>query len=435
MAPFTLHSFPRAIIHIDADAFFVSCEVAKNPSLRGKPVITGAERGIASAMSYEAKARGVTRAMKVSEIKKVCPDVIILPSDYETYSLYSKRMNSIVRRYTTQVEEYSIDECFADITGLRRPLRMSYEAIAERIKRDLETELGITFSFGLAPSKVLAKVASKWKKPAGLTVIPARDAHVFLAQLGAGKVWGIGPQTEAHLLKHGVKTALDFAQKSEAWVTQNLTKPHQEIWHELRGTAVYELVTEEKHDYQSISKTKTFTPPSKDRAFVFSQLSKNIENACIKARRHNLASQEAHCFLKTQEFRYRGITLTLSRPTSAPQEIIALVKERFPALFQPGVLYRATGVVLGKLSEPRGSQLDLFGSAIHAERIDEVNKALDRLDAKYGKHTVFLGSSLSALTTPTHHGARGGTTQRFANIFKGETKRQHLRIPMLGEAH
>ena len=131
MESFTLHSFPRAILHVDGDAFFVACEVAKNPALRGKPVVTGGERGIASAMSYEAKRRGITRAMRISEMKKICPDVIILPSDYETYSLYSMRMYAIVRRYTPAVEEYSIDECFADLTGLRRSLRMSYEEMAQ----------------------------------------------------------------------------------------------------------------------------------------------------------------------------------------------------------------------------------------------------------------------------------------------------------------
>ena len=107
------------------------------PAYKGKPLITGKERGIASSLSYEAKACGVTRGMRLSEIKKLCPNVIILPSDYETYSLLSKRLFEIVKRYTSEVEEYSIDECFADLTGLRRPLRMNYTQIAERIQKDL----------------------------------------------------------------------------------------------------------------------------------------------------------------------------------------------------------------------------------------------------------------------------------------------------------
>src|SRR5262245_47494483 len=108
--PLMLGSFPRAVVHIDGDAFFASCEQAADPELRGRPVITGKERGIAAPRSYEAKARGVIRGMRLADIRRVCPEAVILPSDYETYSLLSKRFFSIVRRYTPDVEEYSIDE-------------------------------------------------------------------------------------------------------------------------------------------------------------------------------------------------------------------------------------------------------------------------------------------------------------------------------------
>src|SRR4030095_6694656 len=301
--PLTLHSFPRAIVHIDGDAFFASCEQSRDPQLQGRPVITGKERGIVASMSYEAKARGITRGMRLFEVKRLCPDAILLPSDYETYGLLSRRMFTIVRRYTPAVEEYSIDECFADLTGLQRPLHMSYLQIVEKIKRDLDTELGFTFSAGLAPNKVLAKIASKWKKPSGLTTIPGRDIHLFLTGLPVNKVWGIGAKTTALLNKFGIQTALDFARQPEFWVNKWLTKPGYEIWQELNGHSILPLITEEKSTYQTIQKVKTFTTPSSDRNFVFSQLSKNIESACIKARRYRLAAQGAAIFLKTQQFR------------------------------------------------------------------------------------------------------------------------------------
>src|SRR5664280_435041 len=101
----TLHSWPRAILHLDADAFFASCEQAIHPELKGKPVMTGKERGIVAAASYEAKARGVTRGVRLSDVKKICPDAVILPSDYETYSLFSVRMFEILRRFSPDVEE------------------------------------------------------------------------------------------------------------------------------------------------------------------------------------------------------------------------------------------------------------------------------------------------------------------------------------------
>src|SRR5712692_3338310 len=274
MEPLTLQTFPRAVLHIDGDAFFASCEQSRRPKLQRRPVVTGKERGIAASMSYEAKARGVKRGMRLADIRKLCPDAVILPSDYETYSLLSTRFFAIVRRYTPDVEEYSIDECFADLTGLRRPLRMSYLEMAAKIKHELDTELGFTFSVGLAPNKVVAKIASKWRKPSGLTAIPGRELHRYLARLPVHNVWGIGPQTTALLKKHGIETALHFAQRPEAWVKKHLSKPFYAIWQELNGQCVFELVTSEHETYYSIQKVKTFTPPSLNKAFVFAQLAK-----------------------------------------------------------------------------------------------------------------------------------------------------------------
>src|SRR5262249_38085532 len=150
--------------------------------------------------------------------------------------------------------------------------------------------LGMTFSVGLSATKVLAKVASKWDKPDGFTAIPLDDVPKFLAKIPAWKIWGIGHNTAAYLEKFGIRTALDSASRSHEWVRANLTNTFYELLHELNGSVIFELVTAKKEKYQSISKTKTFTAPSRDDRFIFSQLSKNIENACIKARRWNLAT-------------------------------------------------------------------------------------------------------------------------------------------------
>lgn len=427
------HSYPRAILHIDGDAFFAACEVAKNPMLRGKVVVTGKERGIVSACTYEGKARGITRGMRVHEVKKLCPDAVILPSDYETYSLFSERMYSIVKRYTPEVEEYSIDECFADLTGLRRSLHMSYPQIAESIKRDLDRELGMTFSIGVSATKTLAKIGSKWKKPSGLTLIPLRDAHQFLSQLTVDKIWGIGPNTTAYLNKFGVRTAQDFANRDEAWIRSHLSKPFIETWQELNGEVMNELNVEGRHTYRSISKTKTFTPPSTDPAFVFAQLSKNVENACIKARRWNLVTPRIFFFLKTQDFNYRSCEVKLPRPTNMPHEILAEVHKYAPKVFKKGVEYRATGVVLCELSENSNNQLDLFGSFEKSAAHARVFTSMDEIAMKYGKHTVFLGSSFKAMKFASHLGERGDVTERVKTLFKGETSRRRLALPMLGE--
>jgi DNA polymerase-4 len=433
-APLTIHAFPRAILHIDGDAFFASCEQSRRPALQGRPVVTGKERGIAASMSYEAKARGVKRGMRLADIRKLCPDAVILPSDYETYSLLSTRFFAIVRRYTPDVEEYSVDECFADITGLRRPLHMSYVQIAARIKKDLDSELGFTFSVGLAPNKVVAKIASKWQKPSGLTAIPGRELHHYLAKLPVESVWGIGPQTTALLHKHGVTTALHFAQRPEPWVKKYFSKPFQEIWQELNGAFIFPLATEAHTPSYSIQKVKTFTPASQDKAFVGAQLAKNIENACIKARKYTLATQRVVIFLRTQHFRDLGREVELSGPTHFPNDILRAVMPVFEDLFDPSTSYRATGVILLKLTEASYGQLDLFGEAIRMQRLSNLYESIDTLREKYGKHTVFLGASFLAHTHAQHDGERGHVPERQRERLPGETARKRLGIPMfMGE--
>lgn len=431
--PLSLHSFPQAILHVDGDCFFASCEVARRPELKGKPVVTGLERGIVSSLTYEAKARGVKRAMSLRDVKRICPDVVFLPSDYETYSLYSLRMFGIVKRFTPEVEQYSIDECFADLTGLQRPLNMSYEKMAEKIKAALDEELGFTFSVGLAPTKVLAKLASKWKKPSGLTIISGRDIHTYLSQLEVDKIWGIGPQTTAYLNKLGIRTALQFAEKNIDWIKTNLTKPHLEIWQELNGQMVYKVDPNAKTGYQSISKTKTFTPPSSDRNYVFSQLSKNTENSCIKLRRYRLAAKKVFFFLKTQDFRYQGYEFKLIRPTDNPIEIIRMIDKYFSSVFSPDKLFRASGIILMDLVENISRQADLFNEVVTAEKISRIFGSVDGMARRYGKHSLFLGSSLCAMNRAQHAGDRQIPAERKNELFKGETARKRLAIPYLGE--
>ncbi len=429
--PLTINSWPRAILHIDADAFFASCEQVVHPELRGRPVITGKERGIVAAASYEAKARGVERGMRLFEVKKVCPDAVILPSDYETYSLFSVRMFDILRRFTPDVEEYSIDEAFADLTGLRRSFHGSYGVIAGQIQETMGKELGFTVSIGVSLSKVLAKIASKWKKPHGLTLIPGRDIHLYLQKLSIGKVWGIGPITSAYLRKFGISTALDYAHKGEEFIKERLSKPYREIWQELNGHSVYPVVIETKSSYQSISKAKTFTPPSQDEAFVFAQLSKNLEAACIKARRYKLAASRLIIFLRTQDFRSECVELSLDRPSAFPSDLFGPLKEGFKTIFHSGTLYRQTGVVLAGLKPEGDVQFTLFDDTARIEKMARVYSAVDELSARYGKYAVHHGVSLPKKLQVRHEGERGDTPERMKELFKGENNRQRLGLPVL----
>jgi len=429
--PLNIHSWPRAIMHLDADAFFASCEQAVRPALKGRPVITGKERGIVAAASYEAKALGVSRAMRLFEAKKVCPDLVCLPSDYETYSLFSLRMFEIVRRFSPDVEEYSIDEAFVDLTGLRRKFHGSYGDIAVRIQEAIEKELGITVSIGVSLSKVLAKVGSKWKKPKGITLIPGRDIHRYLARLPVGNVWGIGPNTKEFLKKMRVDSALDFARKDESFIRKHLAKPQLEIWNELNGRSVYPVLMEEKRPYKSIGKTKTFTPPSNNKQFVFSQLSRNLENACIKARRHHLVAGRIVVILKGQDFMHEGIELRLSRATAYPAELLGPVEEAFVSIYRSGKLYRSTGVILSGLIPEDSIQYSLFDDVVRIEKMERIYDIVDTLSKRFGKHTVIHGSSMAVREQMQHEGGRGDMPSRKSELFKGENGRQRLGLPLL----
>jgi DNA polymerase-4/DNA polymerase V len=429
--PLTIQSWPRAILHVDADAFFASCEQAIHPELKGRPVITGKERGIVAAASYEAKARGVQRGVSLPDARRACPEAVILPSDYETYSLFSVRMFAILRRFSPDVEEYSIDEAFVDLTGLRRSFHGSYGMIARQMQETIEQELGITVSVGVSLSKVLAKIASRHKKPHGLTLIPGREIHRYLQELPVGKVWGIGPNTTAFLKKFGITTALAFARKEEGFITKHLSKPYQEIWHELNGRSIYPVCAEAKSSYQSISKAKTFTPASNDAMFVFAQLAKNLEAACIKARRYRLAATRLMVFLRTQDFRDRGIEFKLSRPTAYPADLFKALKEGFGELFNAEALYRQTGVVLAGLVQNSIVQYTLFEDAARIEKMARIYHAVDLLSERYGKYAVHHGVSLPTKLQARHEGERGDAPQRASKLFKGENSRQRLGLPML----
>ncbi len=428
--PLSIRSFPAPIIHLDCDAFFTSVEQALRPELKGKPVITGKERGIVACASYEAKAIGIRRPMKLYEARKVYPELICLPSDYETYSLYSRRMFEIIRRFTPAVEEYSIDEAFADLAGLRRVHHMGYTEIAKTIKDTIQKELGLTVSVGLSVSKALAKIASAWKKPDGFTVVRASELHEFLPKVRLERVCGFGPNTVNLLMKNGVRNVWDYVSRSEYWANKLLGKTGVELWHELRGESVIPLVLEEKHDYASIGKCKTFTPASTDKDFVHAQLLRNFESAFIKLRRHRLCAKGIAVYLREQDFKSYGVEMELDRPTSSTLDITRWVGELFEKVYQPGRAYRLTGLTLFNLSSEDTVQYGLFDSLPQVESMKRIDTVIDQAAAKYGKHALCLGPGLWLGKHRQHLTDRGDLAQRKIDLLPGETFRQRIGIPV-----
>ncbi len=427
--PITIHSWPRAIAHIDADAFFASVEQALHPEYRNRPVITGAERGIVAAASYEAKARGVKRGVPLSEVTRICPDCILLPSDYETYSLFSKRMFSIMRRYTPEVEEYSIDEAFLDLTGTRRLHRTDYKEIGRMIQDDIKKELDITVSVGISLSKGTAKLCSKFRKPAGLTAVPGKHLHLLLARTELSKVWGIGPNTTALLQKHGLKTALDFVRRPSEFAKRLLGKVGEELWLELRGEYANRIDTIGKLKQASISKFKTFTPPIADRDVVRARALRNLEGACIKARRYDQVAGKLVLYLRGQDFSTDGLEIRLDRPSASPADLTATLLELFDHIYRSGKLYRATGVVLAELVDSMPLQFGIFEEPEKILKHRNIFEAVDAIGERFGKHTIFLSDGLKI--PMQHEGPRGRVPKRRAEILHGETSRQHIKLPML----
>lgn len=420
----------KAIAHIDCDAFFASCEQARDPRLKGKPIVTGKERGIISCANYEAKALGIKRGLSLLDARGICPELIVLPSDYETYSIYSERVFEIIRRFTPTVEEYSIDEAYCDLTGLRRIYRTSYEGIAKQIKDAIHKELDITVSIGLGPTKTIAKICSRHKKPDGLTAVSGLGLEAFLKTVPLERVCGFGPNTVALLEKSGIKNVYDYIKRPLDFADRLLGKVGRELWHELRGETVYELCVDRKDKYLSISKTKTFSPASKERGLVKAHLMRNLESAFIKLRRHGLAAKTLSIFLKNSDFKYAGLRGELNRHSSSTLDFTELCGKLFDTVFAGSIVYRATGVILTDIVSEGTDSRTLFDDPVKIQAISDISKAVDVINSHYGKYSVHIATTNAAFIETREH-PRNEVASRKRELLKGETFRKRLRIPLL----
>jgi len=201
----------RRILHVDMDAFFASVEQRDNPKLKGKPVAVGGDpkgRGVVAAASYEARSFGVRSAIPMARALRLCPTLVVVPPDFARYRAVSRQVFDLFRSVTPLVEPLSLDEAFLDVTvnAWNEPLGAN---VAKRLKAEIRTATGLTASAGVAPNKFLAKIASGWKKPDGLTVISPEKVEGFLAKLPVDALWGVGPVTAAKLRASGIEKLVD----------------------------------------------------------------------------------------------------------------------------------------------------------------------------------------------------------------------------------
>jgi DNA polymerase-4/DNA polymerase V len=416
------------ILHVDADGFFAAVEQALDPRLRGRPVVTGAERGIIAAASYEAKAFGVKRGIQLHEAKAMCPDLVILPSDYESYSHYSKMLYAILRRFTPLVEEYSVDEAFCDLSGCGSVLGLTLEQVAERLRLAVRTEMGLTVSVGISLSKTLAKLCSTFRKPDGQTIVRREHIPVLLRRTPIAKVWGIGPASAEKLEAIGIKTALDFTLMDACEVQRRLHKPGYETWRELQGRRVLALDLEPKRRYDSMMKGRTFSPPSSDRRVVYAEALRNMGMLFCRLRRHEHLAREMGLCLRLKDYTSQSASAPLPHTTGCDCEVTGILKSLFASLFVEGLTYRSTLIWLGGLIPECYRQLDLFEETPLRHSYQNLGNAVDGLNRRYGQETVAPATLLDRKLKPHHK--RDAAPERYNTLMRGEGDR-HLAIPRM----
>jgi len=227
----------RKIIHCDCDCFYASVEMRDDPNLRGRPLAVGGasdRRGVISTCNYEARSFGVRSAMPSAQAKKLCPDLIVVPGNMKKYREVSGQIRDIFLEYSEIIEPLSLDEAFLDVSDSGR-CQGSATLIAEEIRRRVRAELGITISAGVAPNKFLAKIASDWRKPDGLTVITPDAVDQFVLRLPVAKIHGVGRVTAEKMQRQGIRTCADLRRFSLIELTQAYGKFGRRLYELCRG--------------------------------------------------------------------------------------------------------------------------------------------------------------------------------------------------------
>ena len=255
------------IIHVDMDQFFAAVEQRDQPELRGKPIAVGhdAERGVVSTASYEARRFGVHSAQSIQVAKRLCPQLIIVEQHFQRYKEVSAQLHEIFHDYTDLIEPISLDEAFLDVTENKRSIELGVD-IAREIKQRIRKTTGLTASAGVSYCKFLAKIASDWRKPDGLTVIHPDRALDFIAQLRVEKIWGVGPKTAEKMHHMGIFTGLDLRNMSLSRLTQEFGKVGQIFYDFSRGIDNRPVISE--WERKSVSCEQTFESDISENAAV-----------------------------------------------------------------------------------------------------------------------------------------------------------------------
>jgi DNA polymerase-4 len=300
---------------MDMDAFFAAVELKRHPELMGKPVVVGGRgdptrRGVVSTASYEARAFGLHSAMPLRTARKLCPQAVFLPVDYAEYSRVSAEVKMILREFSPIMEDGGIDEAYLDITGTEG----SSEAIARNIKDRIGSALGLTCSIGIAPNKLLAKIASDLQKPDGMTILNEEHVPLRIWPLPVRKLWGIGPKTEEHLGRMGIRTIGEIAATQIELLTREFGASSAHfLFRASRGIDDRPLVTQWVP--RSSSRETTFQHDTKDWNRLSETLFELAHKATGDIRKDGLKARTITVKVRFSDFETRTRGKTLNEAT------------------------------------------------------------------------------------------------------------------------
>jgi len=382
----------RTIMLIDQNAFFASVEQAANPSLRGKPiaVVGSGGRTVVTTASYEARAYGVKTGMSVYEAKRYCPELIIVVGDNKKYTYTSSKINEIYLDYTPLVEAFSIDESFLDVTG-SISLFGSAERIAYLIKARIKHAFGINCSAGIAPNKLLSKLAADFKKPDGVSIVRPDDVRRLMDGLPIGELCGIGKKTEKVLHLMSIYTCGELGRCP----VERLTKRFGIIGPRLKlmGQGIDEspvIPIGQEDDVKSVGHSMTLERDISDFQEIRRYLLQLSEMVGARARKHNVAGKTIHLYVRYADFFTSwGKQTTLTNYTSQSDEIYKTALRILDSieLEQP---VRLLGISLSNLKH-EAEQIPLFESD---RKKMFATQAMDKINDKFGKMSVTYGSLL-----------------------------------------
>lgn len=382
----------RTILHIDVNNFFASIEIMLNPNLKGLPVaVCGSEddrHGIVLAKSYEAKKFGVKTAETVWQAKKKCPNLIIVPPQYDEYKKYSKLIQNIYYSYTDQVEPFGLDECWLDVTGSLK-LFGNVENIAEEIKERVKKEIGVTVSIGVSFTKTFAKLGSDLKKPDAITYISKENFKNIVWPLVTNEIIGVGKSTFKILEEMNLKTIGELANCDISLLEQKLGKHGRILWKRVNGIDD-EIVDANMYiaSPKSIGNGKTFRndlTKINDIRSAFQNLTYEISN---KLKKHRLEAKNIQIVIRDNQFNDKQLQCELPTITSSSLIITNTAMDLFKKYKWNKPIRALTIRAINLIEEGTNDQISLFEEKDEYEKIKKIDKVMFEINNKFGPNSV-----------------------------------------------